>query len=105
MSINVSQSSKEFTIGLSYTLECTFLVTDGVSPFHVNISWNSSTLLFESSRIILSNLTNNGSVYKRSIVFTPLLSFDSGEYTCYADITGFDETMLSDSLIVIPEGI
>ena len=105
MSINVSQSAQEFTIGLGYTLECTFLVTDGVSPFLVNINWNGSASLSESSRIILSNLTNNGSLYTRSIAFIPLLSSDSGEYTCYADIIGFGETMLSESLIVIPEGI
>lgn len=105
MSINVSQSTEEFVIGLAHTLECTFLVTEGVSPFLVNINWNSSTLLSESSRIIISNLTSNGSLYRRTISFLPLLSYDDGEYTCYAEITGFSETVSSDSLIVITKGI
>ena len=101
VSINVSQSTEEFIIGLAHTLECTFLVTAGVSPFLVNINWNSST---KSSRIIISNLTNNGSLYRRTISFLPLLKYDSGEYTCYAEVNGFNETVSSDSLIVITEG-
>ena len=104
VSINVSQSAEEIVIGLVHTLECTFLVTEGVSPFLVNINWNSSTVLFESSRVIISNLTNNGSLYRRTLSFLPLLGYDGREYTCYADITGFDETMSSDSLIVITKG-
>ena len=105
MSINASQSAKEFIIGLAHILECTFLVTDGVSPFLVSINWNSSTLLSESSRIIISNLTNNESLYRRTISFLPLLSYDGGEYTCYAEIIGFNETVSSHSLIVITKGI
>lgn len=105
MSINVSQSTEGQTIGLAHKLFCTLLVTNGVSPLHVNISWSGSGLLSESPRIITSNLTYNGSLYTKTITFIPLLSRDEGEYTCYAEIIGFSETMSSKGLTVIAEGI
>ena len=40
----------------------------------------------------------------RTITFLPLLSRDGGEYTCYAEIIGFSETMSSEGLTVIAEG-
>lgn len=103
VSINITQP-EEFIIGLAHNLECTFLVPSGVSPFLVNIAWNGS-MLTESSRIVVSNVTSNGSLYTRTVSFIPLLSLDSGEYTCYAEVIGFDETMLSDSLNIIATGM
>ena len=103
MSINITQP-EEFIIGLAHNLECTFLVPSGVSPFLVSIVWNGS-MISESSRIVVSNVTSNESLYTRTISFIPLLSHDSGEYTCYAEVTGFDETMSSDSLDVIATGM
>ena len=104
MSINVTQSL-EGIIGLAHKLECTFLVTDGVLPSHVSINWNSNaSSLSQSSRIIVSNLTYNGSLYKKTVTFLPLLNRDKGEYTCYAEITGFNKTVSSESLIVIAKG-
>ena len=105
MSINVSQSTEGLIIGLAHKLICTFLVTDGVSPLHVDISWSGSILLSESPQIIISNLTNNGSLYTKTITFLPLLSHDEGEYTCYAEIIGFNETMSSENLTVIAKGM
>ena len=104
MSINVSQSTEGQTIGLAHKLFCTLLVTNGVSLLHVNISWSGSALLSESSRIIISNLTNNGSLFMKTITFLPLLGRDGGEYTCYVEIIGFSETMSSEGLTVITEG-
>ena len=105
MSISVTQSTEGSIIGLAHKLECTFLVTNGVSPFLVNINWNISALLSESSRIVVSDITNNGSLYTKTITFLPLLSHDREKYTCYANITGFSETMSSESLIVMATGM
>ena len=105
VSINVSQSTEGLIIGLAHKLICTFLVTDGVLPLHVDISWSGSALLSESPQIIISNLTNNGSLYTKTITFLPLLSHDEGEYTCYAEIIGFNETKSSENLTVIAKGM
>ena len=107
VAISATQSTEGSIVGLAHKLECTFLVTTGVSPDLVNINWNISALLSESARINASNLTNNynGSLYTKTITFLPLLSHDSGKYTCYAEITGFSETMSSESLIVMVTGI
>ena len=102
MYINISQP-EEFIIGLAHNLECTFFVPSGVSPFLVNITWNSN-MLSESPQIVVSNITSNGSVYTKTISFIPLLNHDSREYTCYAEIIGFDETMSSESVDVIARG-
>ena len=103
VSISVLELTKS-VIGLAHELECTFLVPDGVSPFLVNITWIGSPLLSESPRIVESNLTNNGSLYTRIITFVPLLNRDIGKYFCFAEITGFDETMSSENLTVIANG-
>ena len=105
VSINVTQSTEGSVIGLAHKLECTFLVTSGVSPSLVNITWNISAQLSESLRIVVSNLTNNGSLYTKAITFLPLLSRDSGKHTCYVEISGFSETMSSKSIIVMVTGM
>ena len=105
VSINVTQSTEGSIIGLAHRLECKFLITSGVSSFLVNISWNNSALLYGSSRIVVSNLTNNASLYSKNIIFLPLLSHDSGKHTCCGEITGFSKTMLCKSLNVMATGM
>jgi len=64
------------------------------------ISWTGHSSLSSLPRVIISNQTNNGVVYTRTVTFSPLLNGDGGQYNCSVTVTGFDEANVSSSVIV-----
>ena len=103
-SLTISQSVDNPNIGLNYTLTCTVTVAKGVSSSLVVIDWSGGDSLSESSRVIISDQTNNGVQYTRTVTFSPLLSIDGGEYTCSVSVNGFGEANNSDSVTVVVTG-
>ena len=91
-------------IGQNHNLTCAAIVANGVSPSLVMVNWSGGDSLSESSRVTISDQTNNGLQYTRMITFSPILSRDRGQYTCSVSVTGFDEADNKDTITVIVSG-
>ena len=103
--VSIMQSSPErFVSGLDGNLTCTVTVADGVPSSIVEVNWSGGDSLSDSSRVTISDVTNNGLQYIRMITFSPLLSRDGGQYTCSVSVTGFDEADNSDSVMIVVNG-
>ena len=102
--INITQSMEGSVSGLNHTLTCTVTVANGVSSSLVVIDWSGGDSLSESSRVIISDQTNNGVQYTRTVTFSPLLSIDGGEYICSVSVDGFSEADNSQSVTVMVNG-
>jgi len=64
-----------------------------------------NVLLSSSERITISNQTNEGVVYTRTVTFSPVLNGDGGQYNCSVTVTGFDEAGNSDSIMIMINGM
>ena len=102
--ISISQSVEGSIIGLPHTLMCTAIVVVGVSPSLVRVEWSGSTSLSESPRVFTFNQTktelHDTLYFGRTVVFSPLLDHDMGEYICSVMVTGFDQTENSENVMV-----
>ena len=103
-SLVISQSVNNPNIGQNHVLTCTVTVANGVSSSLVVIDWSKGGSLSESSRVIISDQTNDGVQYTKTVTFSPLLSNDGGEYTCSVSVNDFDEADNSDSTIIVVTG-
>ena len=103
-SLVISQLVDNPNIGQNHVLTCTVTVAKGVSSSLVVIDWSGGDSLSESSRVIISDQTNNGVQYTRTVTFSPLLSIDGGEYTCSVSVNGFAEANNSDIAAVVVTG-
>ena len=101
--VSIMQSPEIFVSGLDGVLTCMVMVADGVPLSIVEVNWTEGISLSDSSRVIISNVTNNGLQYTR-ITFSPLLSRDGGQYTCSVSVTGFDEADSSSSVMIVVNG-
>ena len=88
-------------VGDNLIFTCTVTVVEGISPSLVMVKWSRGDSLSDSSRVTVSDQTNNGLQYTRMITFSPSMIDDSGEYTCSVSVTGFDEADSSDSVTVM----
>ena len=98
------QSPIRFVSGLDTVLTCTATVANGVPSSLVNVNWSGGASLSDSSRVTISDVTNNGLQYTTMITFSPLLSRDGGQYTCSVSVDGFDEADNSDSVTIVVNG-
>ena len=103
-SVTITQSGEGLVSGLDRTLTCTVTVVEGISSPLVVVDWSGGDSLSESSRVTISDQTNNGLQYTRMITFSPLLISDDGQYTCSVSVTGFDEADNSDSVMIMVNG-
>ena len=90
-------------VGDNHNLTCTVTVVEGISS-PVIVDWSGGDSLSESSRVTISDQTNNGLQYTRMITFSSLRSRDRGQYTCSVSVTGFDEANNSDSVMIMVNG-
>ena len=104
-SVVISQSLDGSISGLNHTLICTATVVNGVSPSLVMISWTGGSSLPSSPRVAISDQSNVGLVYTKAVTFSPLLNGDGGQYTCSVSVTGFDEAITSDNVLVMVNGM
>ena len=88
----------------TYILTCTVTVVNGTSSSLVMVNWSGGDSLSESSRVTISDQTNNGLQYTRMITFSPILSRDRGQYTCSVSVFFFSEANNSDSVMVVVSG-
>ena len=87
-----------------HNLTCTVTVVNGTSSSLVMVNWAGGDSLSESSRVTISNQTNNGLQYTRMIIFSPILSRDRGQYNCSVSVNGFSEADNSKSVMVMVSG-
>ena len=106
--IDISQSVDGSIIGLPHSLMCTAIVVVGVSPSLVKVEWSGSTSLSESPRVSIFNQTKtilqDTLYFGRTVIFSPLLGHDMGEYICSVMVTGFEQTRNSENVIVTTNG-
>jgi len=100
----ISQSVNGSVDRLDHSLTCTVTVVDGVQSNLVMISWTGGSSLSSSPRVTITEQTNVGLVYTRTVIFSPLINGDGGQYTCSVTVTGFDEVDSSSSVIVVVNG-
>ena len=91
-------------VGQNHNLTCTVTVASGTSSSLVMVNWSGGYSLSESSRVTISDQTNNGLQYTRMITFSPILSRDSGQYTCSVSVADFDEANNSNTVMVVVNG-
>ena len=99
-SVSITQSMEGAVIGENHNVTCTVTVTNGISPSAVMIRWTGGSSFSDSPRVTVSDQTNIGVVYTRTVAFSPLLNADGGKYTCTVSVTDFDEANSSSSVIV-----
>ena len=90
--------------GLDSTLTCS-VMAPGVPSHLMTINWIGGSSLAESPRVNVSDLSNNMSLYTRTVTFSPLLNDDVGQYNCSVSVTGYDEATTSDSVMVDVNGM
>ncbi|XP_065904304.1 receptor-type tyrosine-protein phosphatase delta-like isoform X2 [Dysidea avara] len=100
-SVVTSQMSDGSFSGLNFGLTCRVTVVSGVQSNLVMVSWTGGSSLSSSPRVTISDQTNDGLVYIRTVTFSPLLNDDEEQYTCSVSVTGFDEASNSDSIMVM----
>ena len=104
-SVNISQSVNGSVSGLNHILTCKVTPVNGVQPSLVMISWTGGSSLSSSPRVNISDQTNDGVMYTRTVTFSPLLNGDDGQYNCSVSVAGFDEANNSSSVIVVVNGM
>ena len=90
--------------GLDSTLTCS-VMAPGVPSHLMTVNWIGGSSLAESPRVNVSDLSNNMSLYTRTVTFSPLLNDDAGQYNCSVSVTGYDEATTSDSVMVDVNGM
>ena len=103
-SVWIYQSVYRPYIGQKQHLTCRVTVANGVSSSLVVVNWSGGDSLSESSRVTISDQTNNGLQYTRMITFSPILSRDRGQYRCFVSITGFNEAVNSRTVMIEVRG-
>jgi len=100
----ISQSVSTSVSGLNHTLTCIVTVVNGVQSDLVMISWTGDSLSSSSPQVTTTDQTNVGLVYTRTVIFSPLLNGDGGQYTYYVTVTGFDEANSTKNTMVVVNG-
>ena len=92
--LSISQPYRRPVSGQLYNLTCRATLL-GVSSSLVMLNWTEQNSLSEyvdirqSSRVILSDLTTNGSQIMRTVTFLPLLRSDARDYLCTVIVLGY----------------
>ncbi|XP_065907794.1 cell adhesion molecule DSCAM-like isoform X2 [Dysidea avara] len=99
-SLDILESTGGSVSGLTHILTCTATLANGVLPSLVTISWSGGSLSL-SPRVIVSDQTTNGSHYTRTVIFSPLLYNDAGQYNCSVLVDGFNEAQYSGDVMIM----
>ena len=100
----ISQSVGTSVSGLNHTLTCTVIVVNGVQSHLVMINWTGSSSSSSSPRVTITDQTDVGLAYTRTVIFSPLLNGDGGQYTCSVTVGGYDEADSTKNTMVVVNG-
>ena len=79
--------------GTNFNLTCTVEVNTAVdTPVMVNSSWHGPVMIPTGTRIVASEPTGTGARYQTILMFRPLNTSDSGNYTCEVTVSPSPES-------------
>ena len=114
MQVNFASRAAATYAGNSVTLNCTIMLTEGItdSGFTVNSTWTKNGVAFSgiSGRITVNDTTRlSGTTFFNKLVFSSLSTRDNGTYACVVTLSSPDEfvadAMVSDSTSLAVEGM
>ena len=91
-SINVTNSSSTYA-GTNFNLTCTIDLNTAVdTTVVVNSTWHGPVMIPTGTRVTASEPTGTGARYQTTLMFRPLNTSDSGNYTCEATVSPSPES-------------
>lgn len=97
-SVKIKQDHSQEThyTGSSLTLTCIVQVDPAVdTPVIVNNHWIGHSFIFDDGgRVIVSQLEEEHPFYRSVVKFRSLKSGDAGKYTCLANVSSLNESLL-----------
>ena len=91
-SVNVTNSSRTYA-GTNFNLTCTIELNTAVdTPVVVNSTWCGPLGIPTGTRVVASEPTETGARYQTILMFRPLNTSDSGNYTCEVTVSPSPES-------------
>ena len=93
LSVSVTNSSGTYA-GTNFNFTCTIELNTAVdTPVVVNSTWRGPVMIPTGTRVTASEPTGNGTrYYLTTLMFRPLNTSDSGNYTCEATVSPSPES-------------
>ena len=90
--MSVTNSSETYA-GTNFNLTCTIqLITAVDTPVVINSTWHGPLVIPAGPRVVASEPTGTGARYQTILMFRPLNTSDSGNYTCEATVSPSPES-------------
>ena len=110
-SVSVTHSSSTYA-GTNFNLTCTIELNTAVdTTVVVNSTWHGPVVIPTGTRVNASEPTSTGARYQTTLMFRPLNTSDSGNYTCEVTVSPSPESQFitgsapgSGTLFVAVEG-
>ena len=91
-SVSVTYSSGTYAgtnFNLTYTIELSTAVD---TPVVINSTWHGPVVIAAGTRVVASEPTGTGARYQTILMFHPLNTSDSGNYTCEVTVSPSPES-------------
>ena len=86
-SVSVTNSSSTYA-GTNFNLTCTIELNTAVdTPVVINSTWRGPVVIATGTRVVASAPTGTGARYQSILMFRPLNTSDSGNYTCEVTVS------------------
>ena len=91
-SVSVTNSSRTYA-GTNFNLTCTIELNTAVdTPVVINNTWHGPVVIPAGTRVVASAPTGTGARYQNILMFRPLNTSDSGNYTCEVTVSPSPES-------------
>ena len=91
-SVNVTNTSRTYA-GTNFDLTCTIELNTAVdTPVVINSTWHGPVVIATGPRVVASAPTGTGARYQTILMFRPLNTSDSGNYTCEVTVSPSPES-------------
>ena len=91
-SVNVTNSSRTYA-GTNFNLTCTIELNTAVdTPVVINSTWRGPVVIPTGTRVVASAPNGTGALNQTILMFHPLNTSDSGNYTCEATVSPSPES-------------
>ena len=92
-SVSVTNSSGTYHPGTNFNLTCTIELNTAVdTPVVINSTWHRPVVIPAGTRVVASAPTGTGARYQTILMFRPLNTSDSGNYTCEVTVSPSPES-------------